>query len=388
VTAGDGIDVRHRRVCRTHDGGRCNCTPGYRASVYDAATGRQHRRTFPTRKAAQAWRLDAMAAIRTGALRASSTATVREVAERWLREARAGVALTRSGDPYKPAAVRDYERNLRLRVLPAIGDRPFAQVRRGELQRLVNELQAAGLNASTIGTTILPLRAMFRDALAADELDDNPTRGLRMPAVRGRRDRYASPQEAAALLAALEPEHRAVWATAMYAGLRRGELVALRWEDVDLAEGVIRVRRGWDAIEGEIAPKSREGRRTVPIPGVLRGVLLEHRMRGEDPSGRVFGGPNGVTRAVKAAAARWDEVDLPGITLHECRHTYASLMIAAGVNAKALQTFLGHANIAVTMDRYGHLMPGSEAEAAGRLDAYLDRARAVGADVLEPASPR
>ncbi len=69
--------------------------------------------------------------------------------------------------------------------------------------------------------------------------------------------------------------------------------------------------------------------------------------------------------------------------LHECRHTFASLMIAAGVNAKALSTFLGHSSIAITYDRYGHLMPGSEDEAATRLDTYLSLARvaAVGAPV-------
>jgi integrase len=57
--------------------------------------------------------------------------------------------------------------------------------------------------------------------------------------------------------------------------------------------------------------------------------------------------------------------------LHECRHTYASFAIAAGVNAKALSTYMGHANISITLDRYGHLMPGNEAEAAGLLDAFL-----------------
>jgi integrase len=69
---------------------------------------------------------------------------------------------------------------------------------------------------------------------------------------------------------------------------------------------------------------------------------------------------------------------LNAITLHECRHTFASLMIAAGVNAKALQTFMGHASITVTLDLYGHLFPGSEDEAAVLLDAYLERAYARG----------
>jgi integrase len=73
------------------------------------------------------------------------------------------------------------------------------------------------------------------------------------------------------------------------------------------------------------------------------------------------------------------------ITLHECRHTFASLMIAAGVNAKALSTFMGHAAIGITLDRYGHLMPGSEAEAAGLLDAYLAAQRATDEDTARAA---
>jgi integrase len=68
------------------------------------------------------------------------------------------------------------------------------------------------------------------------------------------------------------------------------------------------------------------------------------------------------------------EPPLEPITLHECRHTFASLMIAAGVNAKALSTYMGHAGIQITLDLYGHLMPGNESEAAAQLDAYLDRA--------------
>jgi integrase len=75
------------------------------------------------------------------------------------------------------------------------------------------------------------------------------------------------------------------------------------------------------------------------------------------------------------------------ITPHECRHTFASLMIAANVNAKALSTFMGHANIGITLDRYGHLMPGSEAEAAGLLDTYLDAERERAEDAARSAQP-
>jgi integrase len=72
---------------------------------------------------------------------------------------------------------------------------------------------------------------------------------------------------------------------------------------------------------------------------------------------------------------RWKAAELEPITLHECRHTYAWIAIAAGVNAKALSTYMGHSNISITYDRYGHLTPGNEAESAGLMDAYLARAR-------------
>lgn len=201
----------------------------------------------------------------------------------------------------------------------------------------------------------------------------NPTIGLELPVVRGRRDRIAPPSECAKLLEVLPVGDRPIWATAMYAGLRRGELMALRLEDVDLAAGVIRVRRGWDAKEGEIATKSSR-ERNVPIPSVLRAHLATHLLSLGRREGLVFGTATEpfCDRTLTERAGRlWKKAALQRITFHECRHTYASLMIAAGVNAKALSEYMGHANIATTMDRHGHLMPGKESEAAELLDAYL-----------------
>ena len=87
------------------------------------------------------------------------------------------------------------------------------------------------------------------------------------------------------------------------------------------------------------------------------------------------GCPRTTAKLTERADDAWKAAKLKRITLHECRHTFASLMIAAGVNAKALSEYMGHANIAITFDRYGHLMPGNEAEAADLLDAYLLRAQ-------------
>jgi integrase len=233
-----------------------------------------------------------------------------------------------------------------------------------------------GLAASSVHNALMPVRAIFRREVAQGRLAVNPTSGLELPAVRSTRDRIADPEEAAKLIEALPVVDRALWATALYAGLRRGELQALKWEDVDLAAGVIHVERSWDEEAGEIGPKSVKGRRKVPIAGVLRDHLVEHRMRHGHSEGLIFGKtasdpfyPHTVT---KHADEAWK--GLERITLHQARHTFASLMIAAGVNAKALSTYMGHANIGITLDRYGHLMPGNEEEAAGLLDAYLVRA--------------
>ncbi len=93
--------------------------------------------------------------------------------------------------------------------------------------------------------------------------------------------------------------------------------------------------------------------------------------------GRSAAEPFNERTIVTSAERVWKRAKLARITPHECRHTFASLMIAAGVNAKALSTYLGHASLSITFDRYGHLMPGNEEEAAELLDAYLKRAQIV-----------
>jgi integrase len=372
-----GIDTRHARSCRSRDGERCNCEPTYQAHVWSNRERKRIRKTFSSLAAAKAWRQDAQVALREGRIQAPAKTTLGEAATQWLEGARKGAIHNRSGDRYKSSVVRGYGRALNLRLLPQFGSRRLSDVHRSELQRFVEQLVGEGLAASTIHNALMPLRAIFRREVAQGRLAVNPTSGLQLPAVRGTRDRIADPEEASALILALPIEDRAVWATALYAGLRRGELMALQWSDVDLAAGVIRVERAWDE-GGVVEPKSAKGRRKVPIAGVLRDQLVEHRMRQGRSDGLVFGKtgrtpfyPHGLSERADTA---WEAVGLERITLHEARHTFASLMIAAGVNAKALSTYMGHANISITLDRYGHLMPGNEDEAAGMLDAYLERA--------------
>lgn len=378
-----GIEPRHRKGCPAVDDGRCRCTPTYRAWVWSNKDGTKIRKTFPTIAAAKAWRSDAQAQLNAGALRAS-TATIRDAWAAWLDGARAGLIRNRSGDPYKPAAIRGYEKAFRLRVEPRLGAVKLGDLRVPDVQEFVDAMLADEMAPATIDVTLNPLRAIYRRAIQRGEVATNPTRGVSLPANRNRRDRFADPEEAERLLDALPDADRAIWATALYAGLRRGELMALRWSRVDLASGLIHVEASWDPSEGEVGLKSRAGKRKVPIPAILR----DHLDRLEPGEGLIFGQtpsrPFGPTRLTETADEAWKAAGLKRITLHECRHTYASLMIAAGVNAKALATYLGHANIAITLDLYGHLMPGNEGEAADLLDVYLRRSGAEAARLGPP----
>jgi integrase len=371
-----GITKRHSKLCNSRDGGRCNCEPAYRAEVYSKRDGKKIRRTFTREAEAKGWRAEALSALSKGALRAPKPTTVRQAWDAWHEGARAGTIHNRSGEPYKPSVIRSYEKSMRLRVLPALAHARLTDASRIDVQEFVDGLVAAGLAASTVNVTLHPLRAIFRRALIRGELAANPCSGLELPVDRGRRERFASPAEAEALIAAVSVDDRATWATAFYAGLRQGELRALRVEDVDLAAGVIHVRRGWDRHEGEIELKSRSGRRRVPIVAVLRDHLLDHLARsGRRDSELIFGrtawSPFAANRLQRHADLSWEAAGLRRITPHELRHSYAAMMIAAGVNAKALQTFMGHATITVTLDTYGHLMPGSEAEAAALAESYI-----------------
>jgi integrase len=366
-----------RRTLQLH-----SVLPGIRL---EPTRGRKVKKTFPTKAAAKAWRHDSMVARERGELASPARRKLREAAEGWLEGARIHQIRNRSGDPYKPSAIRGYEKALRLRVLPRFGDVQLSELRRIDLQDFVDAMMVEGLSASTIDSTLNPIRAIYRYAIARNEVGTNPASGLELPAVRSKPKRIADPAEAGRLLEALREGDRAIWATALYAGLRRGELRGLRWECIDLAEGIIHVERGWDDREGRIDLKTKSGRRRVPIAAALRDFLISHKLRSGRSEGLVFG-QDGITpfhphRLTERADDDWTDAGLERITLHACRHTFASYMIAAGVNAKALSTYMGHANISITLDLYGHLMPGNESEAAELLDTYLEaqRERADGA---------
>lgn len=387
---GDGIQLRHTKRCaKTRNASsRCSCTPSYRVRVDVPAAGGRARvtKTFQSKVDAEAWRYDALREVRNGLRHDARPVKFREAADEFLDGIRTGTIRNRSGDRYKPSTVAGYEQAFKLRLTPDFGARDLATIKRGDLARAVERWQRSGLDASTIRNTINAARAMYRRAIEHEIVTTNPTAGLSLPAVTGKRDRIAPPDELAALLEALpRVSDRALCGLAGYAGLRLGEILGLRWGDVDLEARRIDVRRSWcHKSFTTVAPKSMAGTRRVPMSRALHRSLAAHelasaRTGGEDLvfPGAKTGRPESFSGLYERLTRAWTNAELVPIHPHELRHTYATLMIAAGCNAKQLATWMGHSTIVITLDRYGHLFPGAERDGADMLDRFLSSALAT-----------
>lgn len=356
----------------------------FRGTAFDKTTATMLRGPWTENLAeARAWRIDAMAQIQAGKLSAARGLTVEQAVEEFLAGIKAGTIRTRGGRIYKGSTARTYEVHLRGRIVPAFGTAHLVELRLPDVQRFIDTLTASDKAASTVRNAIVSLRAVYGWALPRGHAEINPTTGARLPAGGEKRDRIASPTEGASLIAALPAKDRAALGLAMYAGLRLGEFLAMRWEDIHLEARLLTVARAWDVNGREwILPKTKAGIRRVPINARLEQLLRDHRVLTNQSDGLLFPWQRDASRPFEANQLRrtceraWREGGLRPIGFHESRHTFASMAIAAGVNAKALSVYMGHASIQLTFDLYGHLMPGSEAEALDLMDAYLARGNA------------
>lgn len=397
-----GIRTRHSRTCKTRTAGACNCVPAYEAFVYSKRDGKKIRRSFSGKgalAAAKGWRIDAQKQVKDRKLRVPTALTLEQEVAEWLKGAGDGSILNKRKERYKPAVLRNYELSLRLRVLPLLGGRRLASIDHADLLDLQEQLQGDGCSASVIRNTFVPVQAIFRRAWRRGLVPVNPSLDLELPTA-GARERASTAAQAVELLLSYDrgaelltwvdtngkqhkPDYRretAVLAAAFYAGLRRGELRALRVRDVDLDSATVAVERGWDDKEGAIEPKSRAGRRSVFLLDALR-PYLEPLVDGRDSDELVFGDgpdepfdPRAIVRKAKRA---WDAVDgervgdeLERFTLHEARHSFSTWCDHAGISPDRADRYMGHAGAGVA-SRYRHLLPAQRDEDRQRLDAYL-----------------
>jgi len=292
-----------------------------------------------------------------------------EFAERFL--------ATKAGQ-VKASTLEDYAQVIRNHLVPVLGKLHLSQITPARVQDLLIALQGKGTSPATTGKVYRVLKVILRHAIALDLIDRDPTVGIRPPRVERQEMDYLQPEELTALLAATEGDLHDIIAVAALAGLRQGEILGLKWGDVDFEARMIKVLRSYYQGHGFSDLKTSSSRRAVPMPETLA-TVLEERWRSQgrpgpevlvfpSSTGRPLDRSNLITREFEPALER---AGLRKVRFHDLRHTYASLMIAAGMDPKALQAAMGHSSIVVTMDTYGHLFPGAHERAFRRLEAML-----------------
>lgn len=379
-----GISERHARTCATREAKRCSCDPSYEA-VVSFARGERRRKTFRNLTEAKAWRIQQLSAKTTARRRAPASLSLRDAADEYLNGMKDGSVTTRGGQRYKASTARSYEHSLNLHGLPDLGGRRVGDLTTGDIQKLVERMRREGQSGTTIANVVNPIRAIYRRLILLGRVHENPTRGVVLPTTRSKRLHAGDPNDAGRVIEAMADQDRCTWALAYWAGLRLGELRALRWGDVDEKSGVIHVCRSWDRVEGEIEPKSYAGVRDVPILAPLRPILAAERAAcawANQPEGLVLGasrrGAFGYTGLRKRTATALTAAGLKHVTLHEARHSFASYLAASGIGLKELTSIMGHSSVTVSLDRYGHLFEGAMASTAARIDAWLEAADTAG----------
>lgn len=280
----------------------------------------------------------------------------------------------------KPSTYADYEQVIKTHLDPFFGRTRVASITPSKVQTFLDKMSGKKVTAATTGKVYRVLKVILRYAMTLELIDRDPTIAIRPPRVKREEMDHLNVEEVEALLDKAEGDIRDIVPVAVFAGLRQGEILALRWRDIDFKAGVIRVVRSYHAPHGFTDLKSSASRRAVPMLPRLASVLEERYMAKEEPGPDelIFPSAKGTPIDRHNLMARGFEPALEAaklrkIRFHDLRHTYASLAIAAGMDPKALQKAMGHSSITVTMDTYAHLFPGSFDRALKRMEGMFSR---------------
>jgi len=360
----------------------------------DPQTGRRRQKWHsgsPTKRAAQAALADLVGSVNHGVYVAKTRQTVASFAAEWL------AAITPT---VRPATLYSYSRNLRLHVLPYVGTTPLVAVDAGTLNGLYSRLlaegrkdhAAGGLSPRSVRYVHTIGHRMLKDAVKWGRLTRNPADAADPPRANssGQPDMVTwSASELGHFLDGVR-EDRLYMAYLVLAttGMRRGEALGLRWADLNFEQGRAAIRQTVIAVNHEViigTPKTAKGRRTVSLDTVTVTGLREHRKlqnaerlltgsgwRDHDlVFARVDGEPLHPERFSRSFVERSRQLGLPKIRLHDLRHGWATMALAAGVHPKVVQERLGHASISITLDTYSHVSPALHGEAAETVAALV-----------------
>jgi integrase len=331
----------------------------YEISYIDS-TGRQRWQVVPGGlRDARAARAEVISRLARGERVAPSRLTLADVATAWI------AAQTH----LRPSTYERYEAVLRIHVLSRLGRIRLVALTEDDVVSLIAAMRAKGLAAATINKTVMVLGRVLGHAARRGLIPTNPVarleRGER-PASDRREMRFLERDEIVQLILQAD-RYRPLLAAAIFTGLRLGELLALRWADVDLTAGLVRVRKQLDRHGVRVEPKTPKAVREVVLMPALGRILRESRVSSrfsgdDDPvfvstAGTPMHYRNINRRGLSVAAERagLNGGDRPNLRFHDLRHTFASLLIAEGANIVFVSRQLGHASPDITLRVYAHL---------------------------------
>jgi len=308
--------------------------------------------------------------------------TVGEYLNRWLKDVKDTVRES------------TYERNdqlVRLHIRPALGRIKLKALTIAHARWFYRERLNSGLAPATVHKIHIVLHKALKAAVADGLTPRNVAAGLKLPRITREEIDPLSPEETRRLLDAASGDRlQALYVLAIATGLRQGELLALKWEDVDLERGVLRVRRTLTRVGGKVSlgePKTKNSRRSVNLTAAALQAVQSHLSRQLEemermgslyrPGSLVFanevGGIINPSNLRNRSFARLlKRAGLPPDTrFHDLRHTCATLLLSRNVNPKIVSEMLGHSSIAITLDTYSHVLPTMQESAIRALEDVL-----------------
>ena len=345
------------------------------------ATGPKRRTVYgKTRKEAAEKLTKAMTDRDGGLVFDAENQTVGEYFQRWLDDSVRGSV--------KPVTFENRARVVRVHISPALGRIKLKALAPAHVQGFYRAKLDEGLASSSVHTIHSVLHTALKRAVKLELIPRNTAAAVDPPRPRPKEIRPLDAAQAKALLSAARGDRlEAVYVLAVTAGLRISELLALKWEDVDFERGVLHVRRTLSAADSGptfTTPKNGKGR-SVKLTGQAIDALKRHRAAQNEERlrlgsmwedwGLLFCAERGapwsrqsLTRcSFKPLLERAD----PDIRFHDLRHTCATLLLSRGHHPKLVQELLGHASVAITLDRYSHVLPGMSDQTAAAMESAL-----------------
>ena len=350
---------------------------GYRGSYFTADGKRRYVSAKRKGEAEKALR-QAMADSDRGLVFDAGTLTLGNYLDKWLHNIK---------DTVRRSTFAQYESVVRRHLAPALGRLKLKSLTPAHVRALYREKLDSGLAPRTVQYIHVTLHKALKQAVMDGLIPRNVTEAVKAPQAHKKEVRPLDPTQVKALLSAARGGRlEALYVLAIHTGLRRSEILGLKWTDVDLDAETLSVQRSLDTVGTFNPPKRNKSRRTIKLTGQAKEALKSHRACQNEERlslgslwedhGLVF--PNRLGKPMNADNLYHREfkpllkkAGLSGFTFHSLRHTCATLLLDKNVNPKIVQEMLGHATISQTMDTYSHVMPGMGEVAATALEEAL-----------------